>query len=237
MTLVIAHRGASGYELENTLAAFRRASSMGAAGVELDVHSTADGQIVVHHDAYISGKPINTTTLEDLRKITLADGEPVPTLAEALNAIEGTAYIELKTLAKSADEELFRVIDESARGAAAASPEILSEHGSVRPSAHIHSFEHRLVRRLQGQRSDLTYGALSVAIPVHPENNWRDARVTEVWQHEETVNREFVELAHSRECKVFAWTTDDPVRMVELRDMGVDGICTNKPDVGLKCLK
>lgn len=191
----------------------------------MDAHSTADGQIVVHHDGYISGKPIRTTTLEDIRKVTLADGEPVPTLTEALNAIEGTAYIELKALDGSADTELFRVIDEQVRG------------GGTRPPAHIHSFEHRIVRRLQSQRPDLTYGVLSVAVPVHPENNWSDAGATEIWQHEETVSRELVELAHSRGCKVFAWTTDDPARMVALRDLGVDGVCTNKPDVGIECLK
>ena len=52
---VIAHRGASGYEYENSRAAFRRAVMLDADGVELDVHATRDGAIVVHHDAEIPG--------------------------------------------------------------------------------------------------------------------------------------------------------------------------------------
>src|SRR5689334_18596174 len=55
MTLVLAHRGANRVEPENTVAAFTRALELGADGVELDVHRTADGGIVVHHDASASG--------------------------------------------------------------------------------------------------------------------------------------------------------------------------------------
>ncbi|MBA3258645.1 MAG: glycerophosphodiester phosphodiesterase, partial [Gemmatimonadales bacterium] len=52
---IIAHRGASGYEYENSRAAFRRAVMLDADGIELDVHATRDGAIVVHHDFEIAG--------------------------------------------------------------------------------------------------------------------------------------------------------------------------------------
>ena len=54
-TNVIAHRGASGYEYENSRAAFRRAVMLDADGVELDIHATKDGAIVVHHDPDLPG--------------------------------------------------------------------------------------------------------------------------------------------------------------------------------------
>ena len=61
---VIAHRGASGYEYENSRAAFRRALMLDADGIELDVHATSDGLLVVHHDAELPGfGPIAELTL------------------------------------------------------------------------------------------------------------------------------------------------------------------------------
>ena len=60
---------------------------------------------------------------------------------------------------------------------------------------------------------------------------------TEVWQNHQFLDRELIEAAHGDGCRVFAWTTDDPERMKELQYMGVDGVCTNKPDVAVKCLR
>ena len=69
---VIAHRGASGYEYENSRAAFRRAVMLDADGVELDVHATRDGAIVVHHDAEIPGfGPIALLSLGATRRMTI----------------------------------------------------------------------------------------------------------------------------------------------------------------------
>jgi len=80
---VIAHRGASLAERENTLAAFRRAHAMGADAVELDVRRTLDGAMAIHHDATLGdGRLICETHSDDLR------GD-VSFLAEALDACAG----------------------------------------------------------------------------------------------------------------------------------------------------
>ena len=69
---VIAHRGASGYEYENSRAAFRRAIMLDADGVELDVHCTRDGAIVVHHDPSIPGVgPICQLSLAEARQVRI----------------------------------------------------------------------------------------------------------------------------------------------------------------------
>ncbi|MDO8665828.1 MAG: glycerophosphodiester phosphodiesterase family protein, partial [Gemmatimonadales bacterium] len=85
--LVIAHRGASGYEVENSLAAFRAAHTLGADAVELDVHATADGALVVHHDEMIGPHHIAHCSLKEVRAQPLKNGESVPTLEEALAVI------------------------------------------------------------------------------------------------------------------------------------------------------
>src|SRR5258705_13272947 len=110
--MVIAHGGASSIELENSLAAFRAAGGQGADGVELDVHATSDGEIDVHHDPSIIGLPIAQTLATDLATVPLANGEPIPTLAQALD-VRGTlrVFVEVKLLEPRWDDRLFAPLD------------------------------------------------------------------------------------------------------------------------------
>ncbi|WP_058235248.1 glycerophosphodiester phosphodiesterase [Devriesea agamarum] len=96
--LVIGHRGAASFAPENTLSSVRHALNDGARAVEVDVHATRDGAVVVHHDATLdrtatAGRTtgaIADLTLAEVRECLLADGEPVPTLDETL-ALMGSA--------------------------------------------------------------------------------------------------------------------------------------------------
>src|SRR5207237_3843916 len=109
--LVIAHRGASAREWENSLAAFRAAAALGADAVELDVHATADGVIVVHHDEAIAGQRIARMTGKQLTALRLANGEPVPTLGDVLGLLGSAlqAFVEVKSLPPQFDETLLGV--------------------------------------------------------------------------------------------------------------------------------
>ena len=218
MTLVIAHRGASAYELENTLAAFRTAVAMEADGVELDVHVTADGVPIVHHDPVMASDPIQHTLFKTLRANRLANGESVPSLEEALGELGARikVYVEVKALAEAHDQA---VLDAIAAGPA-------PEH------CQVHSFDHRIVRRLRQADPDLRCGLLSCSYPVRPFVPLLDAGAGVLWQQESLVDEALVVEGHALGLQVFAWTADEPERMRALRDMGVDGICTNRPDVG-----
>src|SRR5258707_2667299 len=110
--LVIAHRGSSAYELENSLAAFRAAGRMGADGVELDVHATVDGTLFVHHDAELDGHAIPRLTTVQAAELRLANGEPLPTLEQALQAIGPRlqVFIEVKSLPAPLDGRLFETM-------------------------------------------------------------------------------------------------------------------------------
>src|SRR5215212_3136754 len=88
----IGHRGAPRELLENTLPSFLRALERGAVAVELDVHSTADGVIVVHHDPVIGravesrhlGRPLETMLWSELQQVEIAPSALVPSLTEVL---------------------------------------------------------------------------------------------------------------------------------------------------------
>src|SRR4030095_1958832 len=108
---VIAHRGASGYEYENSRAAFRRAVMLDADGVELDIHSTLDGAIVVHHDAQLPGVgAIAQLTCAEVRQVRIPNGETVPLLQEVLDLLgDHDVWVEVKGLPGGHDRALLAV--------------------------------------------------------------------------------------------------------------------------------
>ena len=213
--LVIAHRGASARETENSLAAFRAAKTLGADAVELDVHATRDGAIVVHHDERIGRTPIARMSFTQIRAERLPNGELVPTLAEALDAILPlAAFVEVKNLDPSWDDALLAAFD-----------------GSSHPDRiAVHSFDHRIVRRLGGKRPDLSRGVLSASYPIDAPRMMRDAGAKALWQEASLVDEALVTQVHGAGGVVYPWTVDDPETMRRLLAMGVDGLCSNHPD-------
>src|SRR5918999_4964078 len=104
---LIAHRGAPREYPENTLPSFARAIELGADGIELDVHATSDGIIVVHHDPVpratcpdrrLAGRAIAELTHDELQRFQVAPDVGIPTLAEVLALVGDAAivYVELK---------------------------------------------------------------------------------------------------------------------------------------------
>jgi glycerophosphoryl diester phosphodiesterase len=221
--LVIAHRGASAEEHENSLAAFRRAIELGADGIELDVHATADGGIIVYHDAEMEGEPIRNLKAAMIHQFRLPNGEPVPTLAEALAVItpHANAFVELKALPPSADDALLALFD------AAPEPE----------RCHIHSFDHRIIHRLTAKRPTANAGVLSGSYAIDPVAPVRAAGATVLWQYVEQIDAPLAVSLHAAGLRLFAWTTDAPAHVRRLAAEGVDGICTNRPDVAREALR
>lgn len=213
--LVIAHRGASSIELENSLAAFRAAAPQGADGVELDVHSTADGELIVHHDETIGATPIPQSSAKTIAALRLKNGEPVPTLAQALAAIPPRlrVFIEVKTLDPRWDARLFEAMD---RG--------------PNPSGYaIHGFDHRIVRRLREKRPGLPCGVLSSSYPVRPLAALQDAGASILWQERTVTDDMLVRGLHDADARLFVWTVDEPADLARFIALGVDGLCTNFP--------
>lgn len=213
--LVIAHRGASSIELENSLAAFRAAAPQGADGVELDVHSTADGELIVHHDETIGSTHIAQSTAKAIAALRLKNGEPVPTLAQALGAVGPRlqVFIEVKTLDPRWDPRLFESMD---RG--------------PNPSGYaVHGFDHRIVRRLNEKRPGLRCGVLSSSYPVRPLAALKDAGASILWQERTVADEMLVRTLHDAGASVFVWTVDEPADLARFIALGVDGLCTNVP--------
>jgi glycerophosphoryl diester phosphodiesterase len=214
----IAHRGASREHPENTLPAIRRALELGADGIELDVHATRDGIVVVHHDPIPRaiaapappGSPaIASLTWQELSSHEVAPGIGVPTLGDVLTLVGDRAdvYVEIKGVG----------IEELVASAI--------RTGSARCA--VHSFDHAAVERMAGLLPEVPRGLLFDEYPLDPAGAMRIAGARDVWPAARLIDSRLVERVHEVGGRVVAWTVNDRADAEALIALGVDAICTD----------
>lgn len=224
---IIAHRGASAYEPENTLRAFERAVALGADWVELDVRLTADGHAVVSHaddlGACTNGHGlVSASTLAYLRGLDAGKGERLPTFAEALEAMAGRCglYVELK--AAGAAAAVARAV-----GAATREDVVL---GSFVPA---HLLEAREVapalrRSILVGETDVDLVAAARAVGAH--------FVHPCWEAEHPtphvlLTEPLLASWAAAGLGTVVWHEERPAELRHLLALPVWGICTNTPDL------
>ncbi len=216
---LIAHRGFSGRHPENTLRAFRAAEELGVDMVECDVHRSLDGHLVVIHDATLdrttSGHgPVRSRTLAEIQALDAGDGERVPTLEELLEAVSLPVVVEVKT--PEALPGLLR---------------LYAERPTLRERLWPISFGHKLIQALTTEVPGLMAGVLYAGAPVEPWPLAEAAGARILLPALETVSRDEVEAAHAHGLYISIWTADTPEEFAFCKEIGVDGIATNRPDL------
>ena len=209
----IGHRGAPKELPENSLPAFQRAIELGADGVELDVHVTADGVAVVHHDPDVKAKkgraksPLTSMTWAEVRQIEVAPRVFVPSLEQVLALVGARAmvYVELKG----------RGVDESALAAIRVS----------KARCAVHSFDHLVIARAAQLAAEVRRGILFDAYPVDVARSMRDASALDVWPQWDLIDDALVERVHGAGGRVIAWTVNSTDAAERLLALGVDGLC------------
>lgn len=220
-----AHRGASAEAPENTLAAFRRAIEVGADGIELDVHLSADGVPVVIHDETLERTTdgvgaVAAHSAEVLRRLDagawfdpLFTGERLPALEETLPLLAGRLRINLEVKEERAGQTVIEMLRHF-------------------PSADIviSSFNHDLLDDLRRVAPDLPLAVLQES------GDWRRAlaragrmRACAFHPHVDLVSRPLLAACRRLQLPVFAWTVDAPARARALARMGIAGLFTNDP--------
>jgi len=220
---VMAHRGASRAERENTLAAFRRAGQMGADAVELDVRRSSDGVLVVHHNPhYGDGRLVAGTAWADTP-------DDVPTLAEALDACEGMwVNVEIKNDPEEPDfDPTDGIADETIA-------HLLARGDDDRWL--ISCFRLETVDRCRALAPHIKTAWLCVEAPEGIGNTLIKKGHLALHPWVAMLTRATIDECHAAGVQVNTWTCDDPARMAELIKWGIDGICTNVPDVALEVL-
>jgi glycerophosphoryl diester phosphodiesterase len=232
---IFAHRGLAIDAPENTLLAFARAVAVGATYIETDVHATADGVAVVAHDPDLSrmvgrAERIRSLPLADLQRIDLGHGQTFCTLAEALDGFPETRFnIDVKAAAAAAptaetivrlgasDRVLVSSFDERRRRAA------LRGMPGVVSSSSARRFAVALLAGKVGFSPALR-GALRGMVAV---------QVPERALGMSVVTTRMIARLHAAGIEIHVWTVNDPKRMRELLELGVDGIVTDRVDLGL----
>lgn len=223
MPRVIAHRGASKVERENTLEAFRTAAQLGSDAVELDVRRTADDVLVIHHDAQLSdGSLIRSVAARALP-------EHVPTLGAALDACAGMwVNVEIKNDPAEAD---FDPTDAIAGATIAA----LVARGEPERWL-ISSFRRETIDRCRALAPEIRTAFLCVEPPAGVVRSLARGGHAALHPYYRFVTAELLAECHAEGVEVNVWTCDDPDWMRRLAEWGVDGICTNVPDLALRTL-
>jgi len=229
--LVLAHRGANRLAPENTVAAMVRAMELGADGVELDVHRTADDHLVVRHDA---GAPSGVLCDLSLAQIRSALPE-VPTLAEVLDVCQGgLVNVEIKNLPGDADwDPRDRAVQLLA--------ELLDVRGGI-DDVIVSSRNLATIDRMRALAPDVPTALVARDLDpleglVMAETHGHTALHPVVWLLGGPVLGVLTQRAHERGLRVNVWTVNDPEELRRLEAAGVDAVITDVPDFALGVLR
>jgi glycerophosphoryl diester phosphodiesterase len=246
--LFAAHRGGALLWPENSLLAFRKAAEqLDADFLELDVHLTRDGEVVVIHDPTLdrttTGRgPVRARTLAELREVRLRDekgaatDEPLPTLDDVVTlAIATRRQILLEIKLDEAgrrypgiEEKVFAVLD---------------RHGATAATV-VMSFDRDTWRRARALRPDAracalysrrTIGDLGSTLKQELETA-RSAGVAVVGLHQGLVDADTVALVRGMGLTLGVWTVNEAAAIQRFIDLGVDVVITDRPDLAKRAL-
>lgn len=217
---ILGHRGAPREEPENTLRSLHRALELGVDAVEVDVHLSRDGRVVVIHDDTVdrttNGRGrVRDLTFAELRELDAGKGERLPSLEEVIDLVRGQAHLVVEVKDPEAGLPVLRIFQE--RG--------------VFQDAQVISFWHPLVKALKEQEPRLHTGVLLVGCPVDPAGLGQAARAESLFLNYAYVTPELVAVAHAHGLHVYVWNIDDLETLKVYLKMDLDGIGTNRPDV------
>ena len=239
-TLLAAHRGGAALWPENSLLAFRNAVALGVDYLELDVHLSRDGEVMVIHDPTLERTTtgqgaVRDHTRAELRGLALRDGrgdvtaERIPTLDEvaALAAASGRGL--LLEIKPGPGKVAYPGIEERVLG-------ILDRH-AMTASTVVMAFERETWTRVRALRPDVQAGALYSARALEPgpgvARAFTDARATGVafvGLAYALVGADAVAAARRAGVRLGAWTVNDADAMRRLIDRGIDVLITDRPD-------
>lgn len=241
--LVVAHRGASSAEPENTVIAFEAAAAAGADVIELDVRLTSDGAAVVLHDGDLSVTTdgdglVHARTLAEVKKLDASGGrgprQEVPMLAEALDAASRGGVGINAEIKNIPGEPSF---DSPREAALEATLRALDETGFPGPLL-VSSFNWITIERSKELAPDVPTGFLTTGAidPAAALVYARGAGHDFVLPHAPALleaGASFVKEVKEAGLRVGTWTVDDEETLVTLYSWGVDAVASNRPDLAV----
>jgi glycerophosphoryl diester phosphodiesterase len=221
MILKIGHRGAMGYEPENTLLSFKKALDLQVDAIELDARLCKTGEVVVIHDNQVDRTTngngyVAEKTFQELRSLDAGKGQKIPTLQEALDLADKKTKINIELKGKGTAKPVFNIIEKYVR-----------KKGWQYNDFFISSFNRRELLEFSKLAPEIkismvtTKASLDLAVKI---------KAYSVNVRYDAVNKDFVSTAHRKKLMVFAWTVNNPKDIKRIKSYGVDGIFSDFPD-------
>jgi glycerophosphoryl diester phosphodiesterase len=226
--MVVGHRGAAGLAIENSMAAFQQALTLGVDAVEMDIRLTSDGQIILWHDDSLSrlgdDRQISDLTAAQCRALQLEDGQPIPMLEDVLEALAGRVALCIELKQPDMTRQLALLLSRFADRLATKECQIIS------------FFHHALVEVKQ-QLPWVKIGPILAGVPEGLAAFATDigADLAHLCIH--FLTPELVDDAHRRGIRVFGWTANEPSHIIRALALGLDGITSDYPDRVLRRLE
>lgn len=234
--IIIGHRGSSGLAPENTLASMELAIEQGCHGIETDLQLTEDGKVVVFHDWSVERTTNGTGYIKDLtleELLTLDAGswfskkfknEKILTLESLLDLIPKNLLLNLEIKSKAWDN----------RGIEKMVVKTLEENNRLENTV-ISSFNHKCIERVQNLNPRIKLGLLYEAYLINPVEFLKISKLNMYSLHPNYnyIDKEFMEKVHKSDLKVYSWTVNDIESAERLRELRLDGIITNFPQLFL----
>lgn len=218
--LVIGHRGAMGYEPENTLRSFQKAIALGVDVIELDVHLSKDNELIVIHDENVdrttNGKGyVKDSTMIELKRLVVDKNEKVPTLQEVFDLVKKKAIIDIEIKAENCEKPLVDVIKKN----------------KMIDKIIISSFNIKFLKNIKKINRKIKTGLLYYGEIKDQIENAKKIGCKLFLPNYKFVDGEIVKKTHKAGMKIMVWNLEDKDDIKNMIGFGVDGIASNKPDI------
>ncbi|WP_340064540.1 glycerophosphodiester phosphodiesterase [Ascidiimonas aurantiaca] len=222
--MVIGHRGAMGYETENTLASVQRALELGVDAIEIDVFKIKSGEIVVFHDEKVNKLTDGTGKIEDLnvvqvKNLTLKGGHRIPLLQDVLKLINGKCKLNIELKGADTAEKVDHIINY-----------YVKEKDWKMEDFIISSFRWDELEHYRTFNEKIAIAVLTEADPLAAIETAKKLDAVAINPYYKLLTAEVVSQIHENGLKVYPWTVNQKKDIESMRAIGVDGIFTNYPD-------
>ncbi len=237
--LKIGHRGACGYEPENTLRSFQCAIDLGVDVVECDVHLSKDERLVVIHDFRVdettngSGR-VAEMTYDEIVELDAGQGEIVPTLDEVLDLVRGKTKLNIEVKGPNTIEPVIRLIEEKkmvkyivlSLGSIGA----IKQARKINPEIQI-AYLYWKAKTHNGQGIKHAVGRIFLPLTkLILLSRIRKSEIKIVSLSKYLATNSMIKALHRDSVEVYVWNVNEPAEIKKMEDLGVDGIISNYPD-------
>ena len=225
--LVIGHRGAMGYETENTIASIEKAIELGVSMIEIDVLRIKSGELMVFHDKRVDrltngAGEIEDYYMSDVLALNLVGGHKIPTLQQVLKAVDGRVKINIELKGKRTASKVDQIIRVYER-----------REGYPLSNYVISSFDWEELDAFRALNQEVDVAVLTDADPLQAIPKAQELNAVAVNPYYKNINAEIVKQIHDAGFKVYTYTVNEEAEITSVKEMGVDGIFCDYPDRAL----